>query len=281
MSLFNFGAKRCIHRQDVKHHPNCFNKDGTPKSNVQMTAVKVLVLDVETLPILGYTWDVWNTNINPAGVKKDWCILSWSAKWLNDDKMMSDVLTPSEAVARDDSRLVASFWKLLDDSDIIISHNGRRFDIRKLNTRFWKNKMHPPSSYKVIDTLSAAKGVFGLTYNSQSFIAKFLGIQEKLDTDLALWISCDDGDRKSLSYMREYNENDVDMLEQIYLEIRAWIPNHPNMRVYGNLSGACPVCLSSDYREIGLYTSSTNRYKEYRCNSCGSIWHDSKKIKEK
>ena len=34
------------------------------------------------------------------GESIDWYVLSWSAKWLYDDKVMSDVVTPSEAKDR-------------------------------------------------------------------------------------------------------------------------------------------------------------------------------------
>lgn len=267
---------RCKHRQDINHHRNCFNPDGTLKEFNKFP--KVLSIDIETLPILGYSWDVWNTNIYPNQVIKDWCILSYSAKWIDSDKIISDVLTSKEAINRDDKRLVEGIWKLLEKASILITHNGRRFDIKKINARFWKNGLHKPSSYKVIDTLVSSKAIFGLTYNKLDFIARYVGVQEKLETDFDLWAKCDQGDKESLGYMREYNENDVLMQEEIYLKMREWIPNHPNLATYVNLSGVCPVCLSEDYKEIGLYTANLKQYKEYRC-SCGSIWHDTKEIK--
>lgn len=279
MSLFNFGQKRCIHRHSISEHPKCFDSNGNPKANSTANESRVLILDVETLPILGYSWGVWNQNIYPNQIEKDWCILSYSAKWLGDDRIISDVLTPREALDRNDKRLVTGFWKLLNEAFVTVSHNGRRFDLRKLNARFWKNGLHKPASYKVIDTLTTARSVFGLTYNKMDFIAKFIGADEKLETDFELWRSCDRGDKVALQEMKEYNEQDVYTLEQIYMEMREWIPNHPDLGIYQQLTDVCPVCLSENFKRIGLYTSNRKQYVEYRCSSCNSVWHDSKQIK--
>jgi DNA polymerase elongation subunit (family B) len=278
MSLFNFGTKRCIHRQDVKHHPNCFNKDGSPRDEMQRLSAKILSVDIETLPILGYTWDVWNTNIYPNQVVKDWCLLAYSAKWMGSPNVISNVLSPKEAITRNDLGLAKELWNLLEEADILIGFNSKRFDIRKINARFWKHGLHKPSSYKHIDIIQTARSVFGLTYNKLDFIAKFLGVQSKLETDFELWKGCDIGDKESLQRMREYNEMDVLIQEEIYFDIREWIPNHINLGIFSRLENVCPICLSSNYKEIGIYVTNSEKYREFRCK-CGAVWHDRKTIK--
>lgn len=263
---------KCIHRHTEKTHPKCF-VNGKPVVKAEAQPAKVLSLDIETLPILGYTWGVWNVNIFSNQIVKDWCILSYSAKWLGTDSVISDVLTPKEAINRNDKRLITGIWNLLNEASIIVTHNGKRFDVRKINTRFWKHELHKPSSYKVIDTLEAAKSAFGLTYNKMSFIAEFIGADDKLDTNFQLWSACDNGDKKALQEMKEYNEQDVLTQEQIYLQMREWIPNHPDLGVYQNLNDVCPVCLSRNIQEIGVYTAKTKQYPEFRCDDCGSVWH--------
>lgn len=271
---------KCQHRHNIRTHPRCF-VDGKPMKRDEQAPLRVLSLDIETLPILGYSWGVWNQNIYSTQIVKDWSLLSYSAKWLGTDKVISEVLSPKETMTRNDKRITTSIWKLLEEAVIVVTHNGKRFDIRKINTRFWKYRLHKPSSYKVIDTLVAAKQVFGLTYNSMDFIAKFIDADEKLDTNFGLWTACDRGDIDALQEMREYNEQDVITQEQIYLEMREWIPNHPDLGVYQNLENVCPVCISTNYKEIGLYTANKLQYEEFRCGNCGSVFHDSKSIKEK
>lgn len=264
---------RCKHRQDIKHHRNCFNSDGTLKEPKQYDNVKILSIDIETLPILGYSWGVWNQNIYSEQVKKDWCLLSYSAKWINNPNIISNVLTPKESIIRNDYRLSKEIWNLLELADVVIGFNSKRFDIKKINTRFLKNGLHKPSSYKHIDLITTAKSVFGLTYNKLDFIAKFLDLQRKLDTDFNLWEKCDEGDLNSLQKMRKYNEQDVIVQEEVYYALREWIPSHPDLSVLSKSENVCPICLSKNYKEIGLYTANTRQYPEFRCKACNSVWH--------
>lgn len=269
---------RCRHRHVWDEHPKCFDKSGNllPEEKIP-PQIRILIFDIETLPILAYTWGAYDQNINIDGVVKDWCILGWSAKWLGSDKIISDILSPKEAIIRDDKRLVKDCWKMLDKADIVITHNGRAFDLKKINTRFMYNEMLPPSSYKIIDTLLAARAIFGLTFNRQDYIAKYLGIQRKLHTEFQLWVDCDNGKKKALKDMREYNMNDVLMLENIYLRIRPWIPSHPDLSTIANEDG-CPSCMGK-YEKIGIYYTQRRRYFEYRCNSCGAVFHDTKSLR--
>lgn len=278
MNLFK-KEPRCQHRQNRAHHPNCFDKEGNPKVINEPRQVHILSIDIETLPILGYSWGVWNQNIYPEQIKKDWCLLSYSAKWMDSTSVISNALSSREAVTRNDEKLANEIWKLLEQADLIVGHNSRRFDIKKINTRFWKHGLHQPSSYKHIDTLVAAKQVFGLTYNRMNSVAEFKGIQHKLETDFELWERCDNGDRDALKEMLTYNERDVEIQEAIYFEMRDWIPNHPRLDIIANLSNVCPICLGENYKEIGLYTATNYQYPEYRC-SCGAVWHSNKSVKK-
>jgi hypothetical protein len=189
--------------------------------------------------------------------------------------MITDCLTPSEAVKRNDKRICQSLWKLFDDADIVIAQNGRKFDIPKMNTRWWKHKLTPPSSYKIIDTLDAARRAFGMTYNSLDYLGTYLGIGSKKKTEFQLWTDCDKGDKQSLDYMQEYNENDVTLLENVYLNMRGWIPNHPKFTTYEKVKDVCPVCFG-DIKNIGLYTANVRQYKEFRCQQCGAVFHNTK-----
>jgi predicted RNA-binding Zn-ribbon protein involved in translation (DUF1610 family) len=240
--------------------------------------IRVLVFDIETLPIVAYTWGTWNVNINKEQIIKDWAVLSWSAKWLNDIHMITDCLTPQEALDRDDKRITQSLWNLLDKANVVIVQNGRKFDIPKMNARFWKYEFPQPSSYKVIDTCDAAKRAFGMTYNSLDYLGEYLRIGRKIKTEFQLWVDCDLGDKKAIKIMQEYNEGDVLLLEDVYNKMKAWIPGHPKFTLYDKMFDKCPVCFG-EYEEIGVYSATQKQYKEYRCLECGVVFHDTKCIK--
>jgi hemin uptake protein HemP len=200
----------------------------------------------------------------------DWYILSWSAKWLYDDKVLSDVLTPKEAISRNDERVLQSVWKLLDEADIIIAHNGDRFDLRKIKARFLSHGIMPPMPYKTVDTLKVARKEFALTSNKQDYITKLLGVQEKLDTDFQLWVDCMNGDADALKRMEKYNRHDVIGLEQMYLKLRPYITGHPNIAIMME-ENVCSSCGSDSLNNVGkYYYTGSSKYDLYYCDGCMS-----------
>ena len=237
-------------------------------------APKILYFDIETLPIIAYTWRTWDVTIHNEQIIKDWCVLSWAAQW-EGGEVFGDVLTPSEAVERSDQRLIGGMWKLLDRADIVVSQNGRKFDHKKLNARFVHHKMTPPAPYKTIDTLAAARSVAGFTSNKLDWLARETGVsQRKDDTSFELWKDCDNGKTEALAAMLHYNLGDVEELRAIYHELRPWIPGHPNVNMYAaEPSEACPVC-GGEIVKAGNIPTNKRKRKAFRCVDCGctGVW---------
>jgi len=48
---------------------------------------KILILDIETAPLLANLWGIWNQNVQLDNIYCDWFILTWAAKWLFEDKV--------------------------------------------------------------------------------------------------------------------------------------------------------------------------------------------------
>jgi DNA polymerase elongation subunit (family B) len=191
--------------------------------------VKVLVFDIETLPGVGYFWGRWNTNIAEKQIIKSSCVLGWSAKWLFEDEMYSSFLTPKEVEKRDDSRIMKNLWNMLEEADIVIAHNGVKFDMKIVTGRFFLHGMAPHSSVKMIDTLKHLRSKMKLESNRLDSVAKALGLKGKIETDFELWKSCDEGDKQAIHDMMVYCEQDVRVLEDVYFAMRPYIKPHPNM----------------------------------------------------
>jgi hypothetical protein len=132
---------------------------------------KVLLLDIETSPIISYVWALFDQNIALNQIKTDWHLLSWAAKWLDSDKVMYMDQRNVKNI-ENDKKLLQHIWKLLDEADVVIWQNGDKFDGKKLNARFIMNGMKPPSSYKTIDTLKLAKKYFGFTVINLNILVK-------------------------------------------------------------------------------------------------------------
>lgn len=234
---------------------------------------KILIYDIETAPLMGYFWRLWQQNINPLNgmlQKSEWPMICWVAKWLFDDKYITEVMTPEEAVAGDDSRLIKVLWDLFDQADILIGHNIIKFDNRQANTRFIKHDLLPPSSFQSIDTYRHAKKNFDMPSYKLDSIAQFFGVGAKIETKFSLWEGCMKGDKKSLKDMLKYCVGDVKVQEEVYLKMRPYIRPHPNLGLYisDNIE-VCPACASQNLGVVSSYSTYANTYDELRCFDCG------------
>ena len=250
----------------------------------QRPEVKILILDIETSPMQAYVWKRWKENISLDQTISEWFIICWSAKWLNDDKAFGDCCTSDEMLAEDDMRVCYSLWKVLNEADIVIAHNGNRFDIPKINSRFVVHNFLPPSPYKQIDTLDVAKKNFNFSSNKLDALAGYFNIEHKNPTDFNLWKACMAGDKSALKYMFEYNIKDVEILEKVYLRLRPWIKNHPNLATMTMADElVCPVCGKKDIIPIpGKYArTAISQYQVYRCRDCYAVIRGREKINEK
>lgn len=238
------------------------------------TSAKVLVLDIETAPIRAFVWGIWNQNVALNQIQSDWFCLTWAAKWLFEDKVYHARLTPKEVAKQNDKRIIQGIWELINEADIVIAHNGEKFDMPKLNSRFIINDLHPPLPYQQIDTLKHIRRQFGFTSNKLDYVNKLLNLERKTDTGgFELWEKCMAGDDEALKEMEMYNINDVRILEETYLHIRAWIKPHPNMGLFilDESQSRCPSCGSADLSDMGkLYYTTANAYETTRCNNCGA-----------
>jgi hypothetical protein len=202
----------------------------------------------------------------------EWFLLSYSGKWLFDSKVFGSVLTPDEAIHKDDLRITKEIWNYFNQADVIIAHNGNGFDIPKSQTRFLMHKLVPPSPFQTIDTLLIARKNFRLSSNKLDYIGQLMLNERKLHTEYSLWLRCLEGDPQALSDMLTYNKQDVLLLEDIYVLLRPWIKSHPNMAIFMEAhEPSCPNCGSTDIKECGYYTTSVNRFLAFRCNSCGAV----------
>ena len=242
------------------------------KQSSKPTQAKVLIFDIESSPSLGYFWGKWQQNIHDDQLVNEWFLLTWSAKWLFEDKIYSAKLTGKEAKLQEDKRVVAALWHMLDEADIVIGHNIDKFDLPMMNARFLKHGFSSPSSYQTIDTLKHVRKRFKLHSNKLNYVAQYLGLGSKVSHEgFEMWKKCYNGDEEALTAMQEYNDGDVKLTEEVYLEIRSYIKPHPNLGLFINDDKhRCPCCGSDQLIPTGNYYTTMNIYEEYTCGSCGS-----------
>lgn len=237
-------------------------------------SARILVFDVETAPNRAYVWGLWKQDVYIDQIISNWFMITWAARFLGEDITYSGKLTCQEAIEQNDKRIVKDLWKLLDEADIVIAHNGDAFDLPRIKTRFLVHGLQPPSPYKQIDTKRIASKEFASNSNKLEALARLLGIDGKIKTDFELWAECMKGNPEALKQMEIYNIQDIDVLEDVYFALRPYIKGHPNLDLYiDSIEPSCPSCSSKNLKlmEGKFFFTQAVRYKAYRCKDCGSI----------
>lgn len=234
---------------------------------------RVLLLDIETAPILGYVWSIWEQNVGLNQIKQDWYILSWGAKWLNEPKVLYQDQRHAKNL-ENDVKLLKGIWKLLDEADIVITQNGKSFDIKKLNARFIINGMLPPSSFKHIDTLRIAKSKFGFTSNKLEYLSdrlntKYKKLKHNEFAGFELWKECLAGNPAAWKCMEKYNKHDVLSLEELYKRLAPWDSSISFDLYTDSVEFRCN-CGSTDIVRNGYAYTSLGKYQRYSCSKCGA-----------
>jgi hypothetical protein len=237
-------------------------------------SAKILLLDIETAPIIAAVWQPYEANA--VYIIRDTYILSFAAKWLGERGVKTHILPDYpryKANRHDDRPLIRELWQYLDSADIVICHNGDRFDVPKVRARMMVHDLPPPSHFRTIDTLKIARTC---KFDSAKLdnLGRYLGEGRKIpNTGGTLWKEvCEDGNLKSWETMRRYNAQDVRLLERIYNRLRPWATSHPNLNLYHDDPLACPTCQSHRIKPKGyVYLKSTVK-RRYFCLSCDAQW---------
>lgn len=228
---------------------------------------KILLIDIESSPSLGWTWAKWKQDV--IDFEKNWYILCFGARWLG-KKTFVKALPDYKSYKKDrenDKELVKDIWKLLNEADVVVGHNLDAFDIKKIQTRFLIHGLEPPSPFRTIDTKKLARKHFGFNSNKLDELARDLGIGRKLQHEgFVMWQGCMKGDLKWWKKMKAYNKQDVELLEKVYLRIRPWAKI--NLGIYFDKT-CCPKCGSTKgFKRSGFYSNSTTKYQVWRCKNC-------------
>lgn len=236
---------------------------------------RILIYDIETAPMLGYVWGLWENNLGLNQVESDWHLLAWSAKWLGDPKSKIMYMDQrKEKNIQDDRKILKGIWNLLNEADIVITQNGKSFDEKKLNARFLIHGFKPPSSYRHIDTKRIASRKFALTSNKLEYMSATLNTKYKKQkhakfSGFELWKECLAGNQKAWKEMERYNKYDVLSLEEVYKKLQPW-DNSINFNVYDNVPSNACNCGSTNIIKNGYAYTSVGKYQRFSCSDCGA-----------
>lgn len=234
---------------------------------------KILIIDIETSPLITYSWGLFDQNIGLNQIVQDWHLLSFAAKWLG----KSEIFYGDQSKAKDitnDKHLLVKIWKLFDEADVVLGQNSIAFDVKKIKARMLLHGMKPPSSFRQIDTLRIAKKHFAMTSNKLEFLSGNLCSKKKYShkkfSGFELWKECLKGNKSAWAEMKRYNIQDVKATEELYQDhFQPW-DNSINVNVYNDTTDTVCMCGSTDFVRNGFQYTSMGKFQRYSCKSCGA-----------
>jgi DNA polymerase elongation subunit (family B) len=237
--------------------------------------MKILFVDIETSPHLSWHFGRWKQNIPAKHTVKESRVLCWAAKWAGKKKVhfMSSWHYGHE-------KMMQGIWELMDEADVVIGYNSKKFDVKRLNSEFIRLGWEQPSPYEQVDLLQQVKKHFAFSANRLDDVLEELGLEKKQENrGFALWMDVMDGKRGAQSEMRSYNIQDVKVTEELYMTIRGWISPHPNWGLYiDDDNPTCLNCGSTNVVKHKIRRTKVRKYQQYHCNDCGSYHRGRKSL---
>lgn len=244
--------------------------------------IKILFWDIETSPILAWIWRPgYKINVDHSQVKagETTDIICICYKWAHENKIHSLDWGINK---QDSSKMLDKFSKVLEEADIIVAHNGDRFDIKHVNTQRLLNNQPPLKWPNSEDTLKQLKKHFNFPSFRLDYLAKTLVGAGKDKMCFQDWIDIKENKKqKALDKMIKYCKKDVLRLQQIFDKVSPYMEVKVSRAAIKGVSnhGHCPHCASDDIQLNGRYYIKTGYRQAYRCKSCSHAWRSSKTIK--
>jgi hypothetical protein len=228
--------------------------------------MRILTLDIESSPNLGYIWDIWKGPMRPQQVVQQWDVMMVGTHWLGSQ----DPVKVFTEFHHGYMPMLAAVWDMVDQADAMLTYNGKRFDRPRLNTVWAVNGFTPPSPTADIDLDETIRREFQFPSHSLDYASRQFGLGGKVaNSGFDLWRRCMLREAAAWEEMMEYCGGDVTLTEKVYFKILPWIKRHPSQAaVDGELR--CVNCHKTETLvKQGIARTLVRTYQRYRCSDCG------------
>jgi hypothetical protein len=247
---------------------------------------RILLLDLECIPDLNKALRYWTKLSSfPGKTLKasvaSICCMGWKIFGEEETHCINAWDFPEwETDVNNDRPLLEAFLPELMKADAIMTHNGRRFDKKFIQTRLLLSgaQLAPDSPH--IDTKVIASSNFSFIDNKLQTIGEELFNAGKVEHEgWNLWVRVHGGiprkrDLEAEAIMTNYCKGDIDLLEKVYRKFRPVAKGVPNHNLFSPFKvNVCPKCGGSRLKSEGMRTTATRRYRRYYCLDCGSPCH--------
>lgn len=234
------------------------------------TDLRILEFDIETAPALAWVYGLFDQNVSIQSIVQDPKMIAFTAKWYGKAKIHA-----FSEYHQSRQEMLDAMWTLLDEADVVIGWNSRRFDTKWVNSEFAVEGMTPPSPYKHLDLLTETKRNMRFISNKLDYVSKRLLDDKKIDYNmLRMWEKVSDPNtseadrKKEWNAMLRYAKKDTALLEPMFEKLLPWIkmphPARSNTEVT-----CCISCGSENLQPRGRALTLSGSYVRLCCSDCG------------
>lgn len=245
----------------------------------QKPKIKRLFYDLETSPNVVFSWRVgYKINIDYENIIKERAIICIGYKWEHE----KDVHVLQWNGQHDDKQMLEKFIPLLESADEVVAHYGDKFDLPWIRARAAFHGLSVSPYIKTIDTKAQSSRLFYFNSNRLDYLAQYLGIGKKIDTDFDLWKDVFAGDKVALKKMVEYCRKDVALLEKVYKKLEGYHKPKTHVGVLlGGLRADCPRCASTRTQKRGTRVTEAGTVSQTMwCKDCDKYYSASMRAVE-
>lgn len=245
---------------------------------------KTVIFDIETSLDIIASYGLREQYHSTENIIQDWFMICVSWKWLGGsriyDSSLIDDMKRYKKNPCDDYAVVKKLHDVLSGAEVMVGHNVANFDWKKFMARVIYHGLPPIDRPLAIDTLKEARKIAKFTSNKMSYLAKHLKIENKLHHAGDMWLRILRGEAAAVKEAVIYCRGDIVTTEALYLKLRPYMPQTINAGLWrADGIDCCPKCGSDHLVSDGNRTTSTGRYKRYKCQECGGYCQGKKRIK--
>ena len=250
---------------------------------------KIAYIDIETLPMQCTTFTLFPERLSPKSILKDGSIICIGVM-INGKKQkffsVTDDLAGFKKDPYADKKLLRTYrdYMIKEDFDLVVGHNVRGFDLKIINARFAYHGITPLPNILIDDTLTMAKASFKFHSNKLEHLAKFLGVEQKLETNYAMWLDIVNGGPKAVKAVKDmvkYNKGDLICGWQVYEKLLPYSKSTLNRSHFVEDAEGCGHCASSRLQRRGFSRNISGEFQRFQCQDCGKWMKATKKLIKK
>lgn len=248
------------------------------------TSPRIVLWDIETSHNLVAVFQLRNQDwIPPENILQERYIICAAWKLLGASAISTvSTLDDPKQYKRDphnDRHVCEVLHTMLMNADVIVHHNGNKFDIKYVETRMLAHGLPPLPPIPMIDTYQVAKSRFLFNSNKLDYLGALLNVGRKKPTTTGLWLRILQGDKSAITEMVSYNKQDVALLERVFFKLQPFIPNHINRQLFAKTG--CPRCGSKHVQSRGTHKAISRTYQRFQCMACAGWYRDMTPVVER